>query len=744
MLHLPQLISDLTLILAAAALVTLLFKKLKQPVVLGYIIAGLLVGPNFQIFPTIVEVNSIRIWADIGVIFLLFGLGLEFSFKRLLEVGGVAVVAAFSGIGFTMLVGYQLGKMLNWGMMDCIFLGGILAIASTTIIIRAFDELGVKTQKFTGIVTGILIIEDLVAVVLMVILTTLSISRTFEGTEMLISVFKLVFFLILWFVSGIFFLPTILKKLRNFLNAETLLIISLALCFSMVVLAAKVGFSSALGAFIMGSILAETTKAEKIEHILRPLKDLFGAIFFVSVGMLIDPNMLVVHAYPILLATLVLLIVKPLFVALGSLVAGQPLNVAVQTGMSLSQIGEFSFIIATLGLSLKVTSDYLYPIAVAVSVLTTFTTPFMIRFSPRVQRFIESLLPAVWKIKLNRYSRGAQNVVEASEWNKILRYYFINVIVFSVVSITIILMSTQFILPVLANYKWSKILTAFITLVLVSPFLWALAFRGTQREAYARVWARPLQRGPLIILMLSRILLAIFYVGFLLSRLFSMSVAVAGAVLTVAVLLVFSKKIKLLYGKIELRFLANLNERKDGSITSSPATGQELAPWDTHLASFELHVYTPYVGKTLQESKIRENFGINIAIIQRGDLTINVPSRDERLYPNDLLSVIGTDEQLRIFKEHLESTKKEVQFVTHRHAVTLHHFTISKNSMLLNKNIRGSGIRELSKGLVVGIERNGQRILNPESDLVFEENDVVWVVGNEKRLQVLLKDSSKG
>lgn len=739
MLHLPDLIVDLTLIMGAAAVISLLFKRLKQPVVLGYIIAGLLVGPNFKLFPTVVELESIRTWADIGVIFLLFALGLEFSFKKLVKVGGVAAVTAIMGVSCTMLLGFTVAKLLGWNNMDCLFLGGILAIASTTIIIRAFDELNVKTQKYTGIVMGVLVVEDLVAVVLMVVLSTVAISRTFEGGEMLISVLKLVFFLVLWFVSGIFFLPTFLKKMRNLLNEETLLIVSLSLCFLMVYLATKAGFSPALGAFIMGSILAETTKAEKIEHIIKPIKNLFGAIFFVSVGMLIDPQMLVKHAIPILSATFVLLLGKPLFVTIGALIVGQPLKIAVQSGMSLSQIGEFSFIIATLGISLNVTSDFLYPIAVAVSVLTTFTTPFMIRLSEPMYRTIEKRLPDKWKTRIETYSIEAENVKDDSAWKKLLRFYFINIVVFSVIIITIILLSTTYLSPVVEKNNWSRIVTAIVALIILSPFLWALAFRRMQREAYANVWINPGQRSPLIVLMISRIALAIFYIGFLFYELFSPTIALIGASISCILLLIFYKKIKDFYSKIELRFLSNLNSRD----TEAVALQNALTPWDSHLSAIELTTNAPYVGKTLLESKIREDFGVNIAVIERGDVTIVIPDRNERLYPNDTLSVIGTDEQLVKFKAYLESTNQGPQFLEPKKEVSLQSFLIDKDSVLLGKNIRESGIRERTKGLVVGVERNKERILNPESDLLFQLNDRVWIVGNEKRIQVLAKEKNR-
>ncbi len=744
MLHLPALIIDLAIILVAAAVVSLLFKKLKQPVVLGYIIAGFIVGPvvgsYFKFFPGISDIISIRIWADIGVIFLLFGLGLEFSFKKLIKIGGVAVITALTEVVLTMTLGYGVGKILGWNTINSLFLGGILAIASTTIIIRAFDELGVRNQKFAGIVTGVLVIEDIVAVLLMVLLSTMAISQTFAGEEMIMSVLKLAFFLILWFVSGIFFLPTFLKRIRSLINEETLLVVSLALCFLMVVLATYSGFSPALGAFIMGSILAETTKAEKIEHLTKSVKNLFGAIFFVSVGMLIDPRMLMEHVIPIIAATIVLLFGKPLFVILGALAAGQPLKIAVQSGMSLSQIGEFSFIIATLGLTLKVTSDFLYPVAVAVSVLTAFTTPYMIRLSGPVYRGINNILPEKWKNVLATYSVQAQDITEISDWNKVLRFYLFNVVIFSVIIITIILLSTLYITPLFSAFKWNRIITVFLTLILLSPFLWALAFRRTQRQAYANVWTKAKLRGPLIMLLVSRVLLAVFYIGFLFDRLFSPLVALAGVIVSVTILALLRKRIREFYGKIELRFLSNLNERE---IEIQDTSKEMLSPWDSHIATFEMNAQSPFIGKTLFESRIREEFGVNIAVIERGDFVINVPNRAELLYPYDQLSVIGTDEQLENFKKHLEVASNETRVMDTKLKVSLHHFTVSPNSTLINQSIRASKLRERSKGLVVGIERKGERILNPESDLVFEKNDKVWLVGNEKRIQVLIKELTR-
>lgn len=739
MQHLSPLIYDLALVLIVAAVISLIFKWLKQPVVLGYIIAGFFVGPNFKVFPSVVEIESVKIWAEIGVLFLLFGLGLEFSFKKLLKVGGVAVITAFTGVGMTMLVGFLIGKILGWNNMDCLFLGGILAIASTTIIIKAFDELGVKSQKFSGIVMGVLVVEDIVAVVLMVVLSTVAISRSFQGMEMIISVLKLLFFLILWFLSGIYILPSLLKRLQRLLNEETLLIVSLALCFLMVVLATMAGFSPALGAFIMGSILAETTKAEKIEHVLKPLQSLFGAIFFVSVGMLIDPKMLVVHALPILLATLVLLFGKPFFVTLGALVSGQPLKIAVQSGMSLSQIGEFSFIIATLGLTLGVTSDFLYPIAVAVSVITTFTTPFMIRLSGPFYQLLERRLPSKWINRLNNYSLGALKVNEASDWKKILRFYFTNTVIFSVLIITIILVATKYLYPIMPDNEWRGIVTTVLTLIFLAPFLWALAFRTKNREEFAKLWQKPSQRGPLMALMISRLVLALFYLGFLFQTMYSAWVALLGVLVTSVFLLLFRNRIQKFYGRIELRFLSNLNQR-DAQLSLSKTIE---TPWDSHIAIIELHAGLPFIGMPLMESKLREAFGINIAVIRRDGLIINVPNRNERLYPNDVVSVIGTDEQLRKFEEHIASSLLKAVEPRFQTEISLHHFTIGGQSTFIGKSIRETSIRELTHGLVVGVERGGERILNPESDLVFERSDTVWLVGDERRIQVIISRQSE-
>ncbi|WP_232065150.1 cation:proton antiporter domain-containing protein [Rhodocytophaga rosea] len=635
MAHIPRLILDLALILGAAGATTLIFKKLKQPLVLGYILAGVMVGPNFPLFPTIADSETIRIWADIGVIFLLFGLGLEFSFKKLVKVGGSASITGLVEIAAMLILGYLCGQWLGWSTMDSLFLGGIIAISSTTIIIRAFDELGLKTQSFARLVFGILVIEDLVAILLLVLLSTLAVSRQFAGVELVFSILKLSFFLTLWYLAGIYLIPTFLRRTSRLISNETLLILSIGLCLLMVVLVTQAGFSAALGAFIMGSILAETLYAEKIEHLMQPVKDLFGAIFFVSVGMLIDPKILLQYAGPILLLSMVVILGKSIHVTLGALLSGQPLKQSLQTGMSMTQIGEFSFIIATLGLSLNVTSKFLYPIAVAVSAVTTFTTPYLIRLSEPLYQWIEKRLPRRWKSLLDNYSSSTQTITVVSDWREVLRTFAGILITNSVVIIGIVLLSTKIISPFiqekLFDSLWTEILTAICALSLMAPFLWALSVRKIRTHSYNTLWKNQrYNRGPLVVLEMGRIGTGIVLVGFLLDQLFSPTVALVGAiVLIVIVLPVFTQKLQATYARIEKRFLYNLHARE---FEKKNLASKSLLPWDAHIAHFEVSAESEGIGRTLTELSYREKYGVNIAQIERGNKIIHAPRAMSRSF----------------------------------------------------------------------------------------------------------------
>lgn len=732
--HLPHLITDLALILGAAAISTLIFKRLKQPLVLGYIIAGFLVGPYFHFIPTVVDKENVETLAEIGVIFLLFSLGLEFSFKKLIRVGGAASITALVEIVFITVAGFFLGRLMDWSTMDSLFLGGMLASSSTTIILRAFDELGLKTKAFAGIVFGVLIVEDIVVILLMVLLSTVAVTRVFEGSEMLLTIFKLIFFLVLWFVGGIFVLPTLLKRAKKIMTEEILLISSLALCLGMVVLATVVGFSAELGAFVMGSIIAETTSAEKIEHLLKPVKDLFGAIFFTSVGMMIDPANMVAYAQPIFYVTLLTLFGKLISTTVGALLSGQPLKQSVQVGMSMAQIGEFAFIVATLGLSLGVTSAFLFPVAVGASAITTFTTPYLIKLSGPLYHWLEKVLPARLIKRLNKYSSETKNVAVTSEWRQFMRATVINGLLLSIIIIAIIIFSSHYVEPWInenGNSLPLKIGISLLALLILSPFLWALAIR-TPGDVYKMVDDTRF-RGTFIVVRFVRLTLVAFFIGFLLHRFFNLYTGIFFTAFTLFLLLVFSKKIQALYDKLEQRFVSNLNARE---VETSRLNRTELAPWDAHIVPVIVPVRAACIGKTLRELQWREMIGVNVVMIKREDYQIALPDREQVIYPNDTLLVLGTDHQVQRLKVLIRAEEEPVQ--QDMNDVALFNYFIGDNDELAGKTIRVSGLRDKANALVVGIERNNDRILNPESDTVLQANDNLFIVGDPRRIKALL------
>jgi len=734
--HLKPLISDLGLILMTAGVAVLLFKKLKQPLVLGYLIAGFLAGNHFDFFPSVKDIKSVEVWAEIGVIFLLFSLGLEFSFKKLMKVGGTASITAITQIITMIFIGFIVGQWMDWSKMDSIFLGVILSISSTTIILKTFDELGVKAQKFAGIVIGSLIVQDIVAILMMVLLSTIAVSQQFSGMELIQSVLKLVFFLTIWFVGGIFFIPTLLKKAKHLLTDEMLLIISLALCLMMVGLAANVGFSPALGAFIMGSIIAETTQAEHIEHLVKPVKDLFGAVFFVSVGMLIDPHTLYTHTLPVVILTFITIFGQSISSTIGALLSGQPLKQSVQTGMSLSQIGEFSFIIASLGMTLKVTSDFLYPIVVAVSAVTTFTTPFMVKYATPFSEFLTKKLPRRWIKKIERYSANTQAIKSVSNWQIVINSYLIQLIVNSVIIFAVILLSSKYVLPWVNGFKFGNAIAALITLIVVSPFLWALSFRRFAEDEVTILMEERKYRGPIIMMFLFRLLLSAFFIGFLLNLFFSPIIALITFIGAMIFYFIFRKRLNVQYHKIEDHFLKNLNARE---VTKARRSRSDLSPWDEHMAFFDIAPASNIAGKTLEELQIREQIGINIASIKRGEFMINIPKANERLFPGDEICVIGTDLQVKEFKTYLDQHEMAAPEAFTEPEIVLRQIEL-KNEAYIGKSIRDSKLREKTNGLIVGIEKKGKRILNPESNVIIEKDDILWIVGDKKLLANLVRN----
>ena len=670
-----------------------------------------------------------------------------------MRVGGAASITALVEILFITIAGYLTGRWMGWTNMDSLFLGGMLASSSTTIIIRAFDELGIKTKQYARIVFGILVVEDIVVILLMVILSTLAVTRNFEGTEMLLTVLKLLFFLALWFLAGIFLLPTFLKMAKKLLDSETLLILALGLCLGMVVLATQVGFSAELGAFIMGSIIAETTSAEKVEHLIKPVKDLFGAVFFVSVGMMIDPQAIVQYGWPVIWVTLLTLFGKLFSTTAGALLSGQPLKQSVQVGMSMAQIGEFAFIVATLGLSLGVISDFLFPVAVGASAITTFTTPYLIKYSEPFYNFLVRRLPRNWVRNINTYSTGTQIIQAESNWKIVMRSYVNIAITNGIILSAIMLLSLNFLKPYLnkkiEDSTLSSIIGLLISLAAAGPFLWALMARRPENLAYKELWLdNKYNHGPLVVIEILRNILGVLLLAFWVDRLFSTKAAILVVVpIIIIALLMFSQRIQRFYRRIEGRFLTNLNARETAASQKNAPTPDlhgkdqdlktDLVPWDAHIILLDVNPEADYIGKTLQELAWREQYGINIVYIKRGERLIHAPDRNNKLLAYDHVGIIATDEQIQQFKPVFEHVAQEAPIEIYEEDIILEKIVVDEHTRLKGQSIRNSRIRENTNGLIVGIERNGKRMINPHSSTVFEWDDIVWIVGDRRKIQKL-------
>lgn len=744
MAHLPDFISDLAFILITASIVTIIFKWLKQPVVLGYIVAGLLASPHIVFFPTVIDMDNVHVWSEIGVIFLLFALGLEFSFKKLMDVGGTASIATLINMGSMIIIGYIVGQLLGWSHMDSIFLGGMLSMSSTTIIIKAFNDMNLQKRKFANIVFGMLIVEDLAAILMMVLLSTLAVSKNFQGSELIFELFKLVFFMVIWFVVGIYLIPTIFKKLKKYLNDETLLIVAVGMCLGMVLFASAVGFSAALGAFIMGSVLAETIEAKHIEHLVEPLKNLFGAVFFVSVGMMINPSVIVDYIGIIILFTLVVLVGRVIFATIGVMASGQGLKVAIQAGFSLAQIGEFSFIIASLGMSLGVISDTLYPIIVAVSVITTFTTPYFIKMSPGVLSWVEKRIPKKWdKIVAGYAAANYKSVNKHNDWNKLLKSILSVVVVYFIVAFAIMLVFQRYITPFISFHIpgiWGNILAAIITLACMAPFMRAIMMKKNRSQEFKNLWNdNHFNRGALITLIVFRIILCVILTLMVLIPLFPHFTALMVIITLVFIaLVIFLQGFKKSSRKIEAHFMENLKSKQDYEEKKAailPTVANDLLSKDIHIEEFEISPLSPSIGKTLRELNFKQKTGVNIITILRGGRKINIPDGNEYLYPYDKIVVAGSDEEIQKFTQSIEDRNEHIsdtEFPVHH--ISLVKFFVEHDSPMIGKTLVELNVREKYECMIIGIDRDDQSITNFDASFVFHENDIVWLAGEKDKL----------
>lgn len=737
-MNIESLILDLAFILLLGAVVTVLFKWIKQPVVLGYIVAGFLASPQFTYLPSVASDANIHFWAEIGIVVLLFSLGLEFSFKKLVNSGGSAVVTALIIVVGMMGAGYVVGYAMGFSSINCLFLGGMLSMSSTTIIIKAFTDLGLRQKKFASQVLAVLIVEDLFAVVMMVILSSIAAGNSVEGIELVYSVAKLVFFLVIWFLVGTYVLPSAFKSVSRFLNSETLLIVSMGLCLGMAVFSVYCGFSLALGAFVMGSILAGTSYAERIEHVVTPVKDLFGAVFFISVGMMVNPAV-IAHYWPsILLLSAVVIVGMIVFGTFGMLVTGQTLRVAIQSGFSLTQIGEFAFIIATLGMSLGVLDASLYPIIVTVSVLTTFTTPMFIKMSLPVCEFIERHLPGRLRFLIDRYHKNVsqEQASTAVSWFELIKKSLALTMLYAIVLVAITIVARQYLLGWLDRVisDWSHALTLTITLAAMAPFLMALvsplarvlsALKKGDKQAGVKLTTAG------IVMAIFSFIIALFFASATIIWLYSMTAALSvGLSAVLLIIMIFSSRVRRRMAGIETRFLDNLNERE----LSRRGTNNTVVH-DLHLAYMTLGSGSEFLGQRLCETNLRDRYGVNVVSLQRssGEL-FPMPPANIRLFPGDVLGVIGVDEQLESLLPAVEASNAETNPASSDY--TLFSVRLDANSPLVGKTPRTSRLRNNYDAVVLAVER-GEEFFDQNPDLKFNADDILWLYGDRHRLQSL-------
>lgn len=747
MAEIPYLVKDLALILMVAGIVTLIFKRLKQPLVLGYIVAGFLVSPHMPYTMSVMDEGDIKTWADIGVIFTLFSLGLDFSFKKIVKMGASPVIATMVIVFCMMMLGISVGHGFGWSRMDCIFLGGMLAMSSTTIIYKAFDDMGLRQQKFASMVMSVLILEDILAIVMMVMLSAIAGGSSPDGEKMLGSVVKIGFFLVVWFIVGIFVVPLFLRKTRKLINNETLLIVALGMCCGMAVLSTKVGFSSAFGAFVMGSILAETVEAEKIIKLVEPVKNLFGAIFFVSVGMLVDPKILVDYALPILALVGTILVGQAILGTFGFMLGGESLKSAMRCGFSMAQIGEFSFIIASLGLSLGVISKFLYPVVVAVSVITTFLTPYMIRLATPTYQALERHLPAKVIHVLNHFAMSHPQTQQQSKWHSLIRQMVVNTVAYSILSAAVIAVMFTFVLPLTRNlmpgwhlHWYANAITGLLTVVLIAPFLRAIVMKKNHSNEWKRLWVESsINRIPLLFTIVVRYVIALGFIFYICNYLTRFTNALIVCIGIVAVgLMIASRQTKKRSIVMERLFIHNLRSRDIMAQVNGkkkPLYEGKLLDRDIHIGEFEVPEDSSWAGKSLKQLHLRQQFGVDLSSIRRGTHRLNIPDGETTIFPGDKLQVIGNDSQLQKFNVSLQSALLPEDMEIEKREMRLSQLIISSTSEFLGKTLIESGIRSKYNCMVVGLEEGRENLTRISPTRRFEKGDIIWLVGEPDDLK---------
>ncbi|MBP5643255.1 MAG: cation:proton antiporter [Bacteroidales bacterium] len=737
----PALFFDLALILITAGVTTVIFKWLKQPLVLGYIVAGFLIGPHFTYFPVISDTNSVATWSEIGMVFLLFAIGLEFSFKKLKKVGGPGAIMVLTELIIMFTTGFFVGKLFGWQKMNCIFLGCMLSISSTSIIVKAFDDLKLKNEKFTTHVIGALVVEDLVAVILMVILSTLSVGNTFNGGELVLSMLKLGFFLIIWFVFGIYLIPSFLKLIRRFMTEETLVIIAIGLCFMMVMLANYAGFSSALGAFVMGSIMAETLEADIIHKLITPIKNLFAAIFFVSVGMMVDPKILIEYTWPVVVIALAVMIVKTLSATAGMLISGRDIHTSLKAGFCFCQIGEFSFIIASLGMSFKVIDEYLYPIIVTVSIVTTFFTPYIIRLADPLYKWINPRIPEKWKQAMTNYSEGFKiNENTTLTFKTFVVNQFKNMLIYGCIIFALALICFSVIGPFIVNNVhgiWGGLIAIAVALVIVSPFIWAMAFKYRISLTNSRLLTKnAFERHVIVIIFVLRYLIAITIITYIIRHFITINFfAAVGIAIGFSIILAISNGIMKFYDRLEKNFMENLNKRQKQASFIVP----EVLQQNFHLEKVVVSPLSRVVGKQLKDTVFRRDFKVSVVCIERGKNIYDLPDKDMAFYPYDIVTLVGNDENINKVRPIIEVEDTELIREREEHDMSLHSVKISEKSPICHVSLLNSMFKDKYNAMVIAIQRGNDFIISPSASTVFGCDDIVWFVSSNEAAKMIIQ-----
>lgn len=756
--HLEFLIRDLALILVVAGITTLIFKKIKQPVVLGYILAGFLTGSNFNFMPNIDDLSTIAVWAELGIIFIMFGLGLEFSFHKIANVGGSAIVTATTIIIPMVFLGFLIGNLLGWSKMDSIFLGGMISMSSTMVIIKAYDELGLKPKSYANIVLGTLIVEDIAGVFMMVILSAIAISKGVIGFQMIGDIGVLLMYLGAWLILGIYLIPSFLRKTKSLMNDETLLIISLGLCLFMVVVANYIGFSSALGAFIAGSILAGTVLRERIEKLITPIKDLFGAVFFISVGLLLDFSTLSQYILPIIIISIVTIFGQMLFSTIGAILSGQTLNLAIGVGFSMVQIGEFSFIIAALGTALGVTSGFVYPVIVFVSVITIFTTPFFLKRIDRARILIAKVLPTNLVDYLNRYTSDKQSINEIDEdWHEYLTKYFARISVSIIVLFSIYSIGTRWFEPQMSHLftTYEKpVATLMICLVMV-PIISIMS--SHKNVLYSKLWLkRTSNRMPLLAFTAFGIITGSAFIVLTVVKILNVPVWVVEILaITAVIFIIKSDFIRSKTIILESRFFKNFNERTFAKRQKEHQRAK--SEWvDTNLFVAQFDVLTTPKKNSFKDFYSQRKLGVHILKIYRNGEHHNLPTKDEQIFAGDIIYVMGPKKQIESYllmlekdeyiKDPVESiiTLRDFIYgqifhkVKPENQILLIAINVEKGSFMAKQTIVTSRFRRIHKGFIIGIERESTPMIVPDKNTMMEVGDVVWVLGSKEMADSLL------